>query len=79
MMMKNCGILLEVNILLSGESFENCIRYKQKSCNLEYKYFYMKKVLLKRFFQRITPDFIEYLEFFSNGDIEVAIYYKKEN
>lgn len=38
----------------------------------------MKKQLIKKVFQRQTPDFIEYLEFFSNGDIEVAIYYLKK-
>jgi hypothetical protein len=35
------------------------------------------KILIKRIFQRSTPDFIEYLEYFSNGDVEVAVYYPR--
>lgn len=35
------------------------------------------KILIKKVFQRATVDFIEYLEYFSNGDIEVAVYYPK--
>lgn len=37
----------------------------------------MKKFLLYRIFQKSTFDYIEYLEVFSNGDIEFAIYYPK--
>lgn len=37
----------------------------------------MQRTLLRRVFQQSTPDFIEYLEIFSNGDMEIAIYYRK--
>jgi hypothetical protein len=39
------------------------------------------KILIKRIFQRTTAEFVEYLEFFSNGDVEVAVYHspKKTN
>jgi hypothetical protein len=35
------------------------------------------KILIKKVFQRVTADFIEFVEYFSNGDVEVAVYYTK--
>lgn len=39
----------------------------------------MRKQLIRRKLLRITADFKEYLEVFSNGDIEFAIYYPKNS
>ncbi len=36
------------------------------------------KTLIRRIFQRQTSDFIEFIEVFSNGDIEIALYYHKK-
>jgi hypothetical protein len=41
------------------------------------KLYIMQKQLIKRIFQRSTVDFTEFLEIFSNGDMEFAIYYRK--